>query len=290
MNTFQKGWFTETGVLNKDFVTCSVKVEKVLHEETSKYQRLLVFDSAIYGRCLVLDDAIQCTEKDEFAYQEMISFLPLNSHPCPKRVLIIGGGDGGVAREVCKHPSVEKVVQCEIDEAVVRVSKQFLPFMACGFDSPKLELIIDDGYKYVLDHKEDFDVIITDSSDPLGPAKCLFEKPYYQALFESLRPGGIICCQGETYWFDLEFIKDLFRTCKTIFSTVAYASSAVPSYPSGQIGYLLCCKDQIIDMANPVHKFTDDQVKSMNLRYYSEEMHRASFVLPNYVKEQFDNL
>lgn len=121
-----------------------------------------------YGRALVLDGCIQCTERDEFSYQEMMTFLPLVTHPNPKSVLIIGGGDGGVAREVVKYPTVEKVVQCEIDEMVIDVSKKFLPFMAKGFDSPKLTLHIGDGLDFVSKHENEFDVIITDSSDPIG--------------------------------------------------------------------------------------------------------------------------
>lgn len=120
---------------------------------------------------MALDGAIQCTEKDEFSYQEMMSFLPLTCHPNPKSVLIIGGGDGGVAREVSKFPTVEKIVQCEIDETVVEVSKKYLPFMAKGFESPKLTLNIGDGFKFMGEHEDEFDVIITDSSDPIGMHK-----------------------------------------------------------------------------------------------------------------------
>lgn len=121
-----------------------------------------------YGRALILDGVIQCTERDEFGYQELISQIPLCSHPNPERVLIVGGGDGGVAREVIKHPSVKEVHQVEIDGRVVDVSKKYLPFMACGFESPKVHLTIGDGFEFMKNHREEFDVIITDSSDPIG--------------------------------------------------------------------------------------------------------------------------
>lgn len=227
---------------------------------------------------------MQCTEKDEFSYQEMITFLPLNSHEKPSKVLIIGGGDGGVAREVVKHPLVERVIQCEIDEGVINVSKKYLPFMAKGFDNEKLDLHIEDGYEFVKRHKNEFDVIITDSSDPKGPATCLFQKPYYQALYESLRPGGIICSQAESYWFDLELIKGLFSMCKSIFKTVGYGTTAVPSYPSGQIGFLICCKDKAVNFANPIYQFSEKELDTLNLRYYSKEMHNAAFILPRFVQ------
>lgn len=241
--------------------------------------------SEIFGRCLILDDAIQCTEKDEFSYQEMISFLPLNSHHKPSKVLIIGGGDGGVAREVVKHPAVEQVIMCEIDEAVVDVSKRFLPFMSEAFQNPKLKLLFEDGYEFVKRHKEEFDVIITDSSDPKGPAECLFQEPYYKALSESLRPGGIICCQAESYWFDLPFIKQLIRTCRTIFTSVAYASTAVPSYPSGQIGFLLCSKAKSVDFSQPIHRLSPSDCQSLKLKYYTTDIHYSALRLPTFVQK-----
>lgn len=244
-----------------------------------------LFASDVFGRCLVLDDAIQCTELDESAYQESISFLPLNIHENPKRVLIIGGGDGGVVREVSKHPLVEEIVQCEIDQEVVNVSKKYLPFMASGFDSPKLTLLFADGYKYVREHKDAFDVIITDSSDPKGPAVTLFQKEYYQALFECLREGGLICCQAESYWFDLPFIKELFTKVKPIFPSVAYASTAVASYPSGQIGFLIAGKTEGINFEEPLTKFSLDDCERFNLKYYSAKMHRSAFTLPVFVQK-----
>lgn len=244
-----------------------------------------VASSELFGRCLVLDNAIQCTELDECSYQEMITFLPLNVHENPERVLIIGGGDGGVAREVNKHPLVKEIVQCEIDEQVVKVSKQYLPFMASGFDSPKLKLHFADGYKYVLEHKSQFDVIITDSSDPMGPAATLFESEYYQALYECLRPGGIICCQAESFWFDTAFIKQLIGKAKKIFPSVAYATTYVPSYPSGQIGFLICSKKENVNFAKPSYVVSDEQAEQLNLKYYSSAMHTSAFILPAFVKK-----
>ncbi|XP_045155136.1 spermidine synthase, partial [Echinops telfairi] len=146
----------------------SLQVEQLLHHQRSRYQDILVFRSKTYGNVLVLDGVIQCTERDEFSYQEMIANLPLCSHPNPRKVLIIGGGDGGVLREVVKHPSVEAVVQCEIDEDVIQVSKKFLPGMAVGYSSPKLTLHVGDGFEFMKQNQDAFDVIITDSSDPMG--------------------------------------------------------------------------------------------------------------------------
>lgn len=173
-----------------------LKVNQVLHHEKSKYQDVLVFESSDHGTVLVLDNVIQCTERDEFSYQEMITHLAMNSHPNPKSVLVIGGGDGGVLREVVKHETVEKAILCDIDEAVIRVSKKYLPGMSIGYQHPAVETFIGDGFKFLADRKNEFDVIITDSSDPEGPAETLFQKPYFELLYGALKDGGVITTQG----------------------------------------------------------------------------------------------
>lgn len=284
MDKFRDGWFTEWDNVSPD-LALSMSVEKVLYHERSDYQDVLAFKSILFGRVLVLDDAVQCTEKDEFSYQEMIAFLPLNSHPCPKKVLIIGGGDGGVAREVVKHPSVESVIQCEIDEKVVEVSKRYLPFMAEGFKSPKLQLHIGDGFEFVKQHQDEFDVIITDSSDPKGPAVVLFQKPYYEALKKALKPGGVLCSQGESFWFTMDLITNMISMCRTLFPVVEYASTYVPTYPGGQIGFFLCGKSPDTDFKDPRCGPSENELDDLGLRYYSYEIHRASFVLPRFVQQ-----
>lgn len=219
---------------------------------------------------------------DEFSYQEMIAFLPINAHPKPSKVLIIGGGDGGVARECLKHPLVEKLVQCEIDERVVELSKKYFPSMASSYENPKLELVIGDGYKYLADlPDESFDVIITDSSDPKGPAVCLFQQPYYELLEKKLTKNGIICCQAESIWFDLEFISNLLDMNRKIFKKVAYASTMTCTYPSGQIGFLICGKDANVDLTKPIHQLDEQK---LDLKYYSRQIHEAAFVLPRFVQ------
>ncbi len=178
-----------------------LKVNQVLHHEKSKYQDVLVFESSDHGTVLVLDNVIQCTERDEFSYKEMITHLAMNSHPNPKTVLVIGGGDGGVLREVVKHETVEKAILCDIDEAVIRVSKKYLPGMSIGYQHPAVETFIGDGFKFLADRKNEFDVIITDSSDPEGPAETLFQKPYFELLYGALKYGGVITTQGCAHLF-----------------------------------------------------------------------------------------
>lgn len=244
----------------------------------------IIITSEYFGKCLALDGAIQCTQMDEFSYQEMIAFIPLNSHPKPSKVLIIGGGDGGVARECLKHPLVERLVQCEIDKRVVELSKEYFPTMAKSYDDQRLELIIGDGYKFVSElPDESFDIIITDSSDPEGPAENLFKQSYYEMLESKLTKKGIISCQAESFWFDLDFIANLMEMNRKIFKQVAYASTMTCTYPSGQIGFLVCSKNSRTYFKEPLYRLDE---KKLGLKYYSKEIHRSAFVLPTFVQEK----
>ncbi|KAL1593438.1 putrescine aminopropyltransferase [Nothophoma quercina] len=282
--TIKDGWFREiSGMWPGQAMT--LKVEEVIHHEKSKYQDVLIFKSTDYGMVLVLDNVIQCTERDEFSYQEMITHLAMHSHPNPKNVLVIGGGDGGVLREVVKHDCVEKAVLCDIDEAVIRLSKQYLPGMSVGFDHPKTETIVGDGFKFLEDKKNQFDVIITDSSDPEGPAEALFQKPYFELLSGALREGGVITTQGsENQWLHLHIITDLKKSCKAVFPTVEYAYTTIPTYPSGQIGFMVCSKDGERNLKKPLRNWSPEEEDKL-CKYYSKEIHEAAFVLPTFARK-----
>uniref|UniRef100_A0A183C527 PABS domain-containing protein n=1 Tax=Globodera pallida TaxID=36090 RepID=A0A183C527_GLOPA len=262
----------------------SLHVDKVLFSGRSKFQDVLVFKSKAYGNVLVLDGAIQTTDRDEFAYQEMLTHLPICSHPNPKQVLIVGGGDGGILREVLKHRSVERVV-IEIDEMVVKVAKQFLHGLSAAFDSPKLQLHIGDGFEFLKGQKDQFDVIITDSSDPIGPAESLFGKAYYQLVSNALKDGGVLASQAESIWLHLPLISKMVNCARELFPSVAYASASVPTYPSGTIGYLVASKRQEHDLTVPLRPLDSSECRSMGLKFYNHHLHSASFVLPNFAKE-----
>ncbi|GIY79329.1 spermidine synthase [Caerostris extrusa] len=280
--------------------------------------------SPCWGKVLVLDDAIQLSQFDEYSWQEMASFISLNSHPNPKslnnqkdkrnslpkrlqamslakgyttkylfafvskltKVLIIGGGVGGVIREVSKHPLVESVAICELDKVVYEASQKFLPFMAKGFNNSKYKLYFADGAQFVKNHQNEFDVIITDSPDPKGVAACLFENSYYKSLQKALKPDGIIISQGETFWYDKKLVSDMIKMCKTIFPVVDYAVSYVATYPAGQIGYLCCSNSPKTNFRVPLHKFSHETLKEFNLKYYTPDTHRAAFALPLSVAEE----
>ncbi|XP_059051423.1 spermidine synthase [Achroia grisella] len=285
MNTLKPNWFSETCEMWPG-ATFSFEVKELLHEEKSQYQQIHVFDTTHLGKVLVLDGIIQCTQKDEYSYQEMISFLPLCCHKNPEKVLIVGGGDGGVAREVAKHPKVKEIVQVEIDAKVIEVSKKYLPFMAVGFESEKLTLHVGDGFEFLKSHEAEFDVIITDSSDPIGPAVHLFEENYFTLMKKALKPGGIVCSQAGTVWNDLELVTSTLRYCKNQFAVAAYAYASVPTYPSGQIGFVVGSLDKDAKLETPQLVFSREDEKAMNLRYYNSEVHKAAFVLPTFVKYQ----
>jgi spermidine synthase len=273
-NNIENGWYMEK---NSQWPgqAMALEVKKVLHEEKSKYQDVLVFESTHHGNVLVLDNAIQCVENDEFSYQEMITHLPMASHPNPVNVLVVGGGDGGVLREVLKHPSVKSATLVDIDEAVPRVSKQFLPHMAAGFNDPRVTVHIGDGFKFLEDRKNQFDVIITDSSDPVGPAEALFQKPYFQLLKDALKEDGHISTQGECIWLHLPLIKELLASTRTLFPASEYAYTSIPTYPSGTIGFVVCSKDGSHNLKKALRKVD-------GCRYYNEAVHEASFVLPTF--------
>ncbi|KAF6754709.1 saccharopine dehydrogenase [Ephemerocybe angulata] len=274
------GWFREISSQWKG-MAMTLKVNKILHVEQSLYQDVLIFESETFGNVLVLDGVIQCTERDEFSYQEMIAHLPLASHPNPKKVLVIGGGDGGVVREVLKHDTVEQVVLCDIDEAVVRVSKQYLPHMSSLLNDPRVTVYIGDGFKFLADNESTYDCIITDSSDPVGPAASLFQKPYFQLLHDALTPGGHISTQGESLWLHLPLIKELRDMTSKIFSVSEYAYTTIPTYPSGQIGFIVAAKAPGRDLRTPVRDVKDT-------KYYNKTLHPSAFNLPEFARVMLD--
>lgn len=276
-NRIKDGWFSEYGTLWPG-QCLSIQVEEVLFEGKSEYQDILVFQSKTYGKVLVLDGVIQITERDEFAYQEMMAHLPLCSHPNPKKVLVIGGGDGGILREVCKHKELEEITICEIDKMVIEVSKKYLPVTSIGYSDKRVNIHVGDGAAFMRDRQSEFDVIIVDSSDPVGPAETLFQASFYECMRDALKPDGIICTQGECIWLHLNLIENLLDFSRKIFKNVQYAYTSIPTYPSGQIGFIIGSKSDKCDTPKRTPNLE-------NLRYYNSDIHKASFVLPQFAKK-----
>ena len=283
--TIVDGWFREISDTMWPGQAMTLKVEKVLHHEKSKYQDVLIFKSTDYGNVLVLENVIQATERDEFSYQEMIAHLGLNSHPNPKKVLVIGGGDGGVLREVVKHECVEEAWLCDIDEAVIRLAKQYLPEMSASYSHPKVKTHIGDGFEFLKKYQNTFDVIITDSSDPEGPAESLFQEDYFKLLNSALTDKGVITTQAESMWIHLPIIKDLKKACGAVFPVAEYSYTTIPTYPTGQIGFMVCCKDKAANVKKPLRQVCDEKEEAL-YKYYNKKIHEASFVLPTWVAKE----
>lgn len=277
------GWFSESEVMWPG-QAMSLKVEEVLFEGKSEFQEVLVFRSSTYGTVLVLDGVIQLTERDEHAYQEMIAHIPMHCHPDPVNVLIVGGGDGGVLREVCRHPGVQKVTMCEIDKMVVDVAKKYFSgSTATAFSDPRVTLVHADAAEYVRDKKDTYDVVIVDSSDPVGPAETLFTASFYESLRSAMRPGAIMCNQGECMWLHLDLIGEVLKHCTQVFPSVDYAFTTIPTYPSGQIGFLMCSTTPNAILRQPAR--TPAPSLQKQLKYYTPAVHASAFVLPAFAEK-----
>ena len=260
----------------------SIEVKEKLHDERSEYQHIQVFETVNYGKMLTLDGVIQTTDRDEFSYQEMMVHVPMCAHPEPKMIAVIGAGDGGILREICKHSSVQKVDHCEIDRRVCDVSKQFLPNLSCGLEDPRVDTHYADGALWLREHKGIYDVIIVDSSDPIGPAASLFEESFYVTMKEALAPGGVICTQGECQWLHADLITSMQQFCSKLFKTTRYGYTCIPTYPSGQLGFIVCSDESPCDSA--VREMPAEASES--LQYYTPGIHKAAFVLPKFMQKK----
>lgn len=277
-------WFSE---LHTENVKFSIRVDRQLYSEKSDFQRIDIFDSPEFGRILVLDGFIMLTERDEFIYHEMITHVPLAVHPHPARVLVIGGGDGGVARELCRYaPSVvEEIDVVEIDYKVVEACRRYLPQTACGFDDGRVRLHYYDGMKYIRSFENVFDVIIVDSTDPFGPGEGLFTREFYGCCFNALREDGIMVNQHESPFYaeDAEAMKRAHKRIVQSFPIARVYSAHIPTYPSGHWLFGFASKKY-----HPVKDLRRDEWKRYGIktRYYNPNLHVGSFALPTYVEDQ----
>ncbi|MEW6275559.1 MAG: polyamine aminopropyltransferase [Bacillota bacterium] len=269
-------WFTE---LQTPDMALSCRTKKLLHYEQTPFQELAVYDTVQFGRMLVLDDVIQTTVTDEFIYHEMITHVGLNTHPLPRRVLVIGGGDGGSIREILKHRRVEKATLVEIDGRVCEAAKRFLPEISSGLDDPRVEIIIADGIRHVREHQGVYDMIVIDSTDPVGPAEGLFSAAFYRDVFRALTDDGLFVAQTESPFFNGELISRVFQDISGIFPVTRLYLACVPTYPGGLWTFTLGSK-----------KYDPLQVEVAGLpelgtRYYSPAVHKSAFVLPPFVAD-----
>lgn len=272
----RESWFCEK---HTEGYQVQWKVKELLHQEKTPFQELVIADLEDWGKTLILDGAVQVTEKDEFVYHEMLTHVAMFSHPDPRRVLVIGGGDGGTAREVLKHPEVERLDMVEIDARVVENSRKYLPTISCALEDPRLNMYFEDGIKFVKEAEKQYDVVLVDSSDPVGPAIALYGKPFYQDVYEVLSKEGMIAVQSESPLFYQDIFQTIYSNLNSIFPLVKVYLAAVPTYVSGPWSFTIGSKK-----IDPV-QIDSDRPDVDGLEYYNEDVHTSAFALPQYIKK-----
>ncbi|MCW8826177.1 MAG: polyamine aminopropyltransferase [Gammaproteobacteria bacterium] len=262
------------------------RVDRLYFENKTDHQHLVIFENALFGRVMALDGVIQTTEADEFIYHEMLTHVPLLAHGNVKSVLIIGGGDGGILREVCKHTGVEEITQVEIDDQVVEMCKEYLPNHSAGaYDDPRVEIVIDDGANYVKNCDRQFDLIISDSTDPIGPAEVLFTEDFYGNCKSCLKPEGIMVTQNGVAYMQLDEVVNTALRFKPHFADRSFYSAAVPTYIGGIMTFAWgsdnpAARQQTLETIE--ERYQSAEIKT---RYYNPAIHLASFALPQYIVE-----
>lgn len=274
-------WYSE---FHTEHVKLSIKVDRQLYSGQSEFQRIDVFESPEFGRFLTLDGFMMLTERDEFIYHEMITHVPMSVHPNPKNILVIGAGDGGVIRELCKYDCISHIDLVEIDELVVEVCKKYLPKTACCFDDPRLTIHYQDGLKFVRSCHDKYDLIIVDSTDPFGPGEGLFTKEFYGNCYKALKADGIMVNQHESPFYanDAQAMKRAHARIVKSFPISRVYQAHIPTYPSGHwlFGFASKTYHPIKDLnANKWDRL------GMETQYYNPNLHKGAFYLPNYVEK-----
>lgn len=278
-------WYTEQ---QTDEVRFSIKVKQHLYTGKSEFQDIDVFESEEFGKFLTLDGLMMVTEKDEFIYHDMITHVAMATNPSIKKVLVIGGGDGGTVRELTRYSHIEKIDMVEIDKLVVDVSREYLPITASKLDDPRVSLYFEDGIRFVADTKEIYDLILVDSTDPIGPGEGLFTTEFYQNCFNILSDNGILVNQSESPYYD-QFSHEMKRAhkkIKNIFPISKVYQFHMPTYPSGHwlFGFASKKLDPIKDV-----DFDKWNALGIKTKYYNPQLHVGCFALPSYVQEMLDN-
>ncbi len=268
----------------------SFDIDDILFEAKTEHQHLIIFRNAQWGTVLALDGMVQTTERDEFVYHEMLTHVPMLSHPNPQSVLIIGGGDGGILREVLKHPTVKTVTQVEIDASVIDMCRTYLPNHSTGaFDDERLNLVIADGVEYVNQTELKFDVVISDATDPVGPGEVLFTSRFYSGIQRCLNPGGLFVAQNGVSFLQTEEVTTSAQRLGALFKHVGFYNAAVPTYVGGVMTFAWASDTypaQSLDLAQIQSRY---QRANLKTRYYNPALHQASFALPQYLLDKLAN-
>lgn len=279
-------WFSEK---HTNDVKLSIRVDKQVYSATSDFQRIDIFDTPAFGRILVLDGYLMLTEKDEFIYHEMITHVPMAVHPHVKNVLVIGAGDGGVIRELTRYPEIERIDLVEIDEEVIEASKEYLPFTSCKMGDPRVNIYIQDGLKFIRRKKDEYDLIIVDSTDPFGPGEGLFSREFYGNCFKALHDDGIMVNQHESPFYEQDALA-MQRAHKRIIESFPFSriyQAHIPTYPSGHWLFGFSTKKY-----HPLRDLNETRWNERRLKckYYTTTLHRGAFYLPAYVEEMLEDV
>jgi spermidine synthase len=270
-------WFTEE---LHPYYRKSLRVRRVLADEQTQYQRLQVVETEFFGNALILDGIIQLTERDNMGYHEMIVHVPMLAAANPRRVLIIGGGDGGSLQQVLRYPSVEEAVVCELDRRVVELSREY--FAASFGDpwaDPRAKLLIRDAFGYLEENPAQFDVIISDTTDPIGMAERLFSDEFYKLMVRALAPSGAAATQCEQPFFDTALIRQIYQAAKALVKNPAYYYAHIPTYPGGGIGFMYVSD-------TPWENGLKTPYPPGENKYLNPEIHRAAFALPEFFRKE----
>lgn len=272
-----------------DAYTQAFSVEEVYYEHKTEHQHIIIFHNSKFGRVLALDGVIQTTERDEFIYHEMLTHVPVLGHGAARNVLIIGGGDGAMLREVSRHRSVEGITMVEIDQAVIDMSREYLPNHSRGaFEDPRLELVISDGAGFVAATPDRFDVIIVDSTDPIGPGEALFTHQFYSDCKRCLNDGGVIVTQNGVAFFQIEESRNTARCFRDLFQDWHFYTAAVPTYVGGFMLFGWGTDNPAL-RDTPLDTLKQRYAEAgLATRYYNPHIHRGSFALPQYILDAID--
>lgn len=263
-------------------VSLGFKTERTLFTGKSRFQQIDLVKTKSHGIMLLNDGSVMLSERDEFIYHEMIAHVPLFVHPCAGSVLVIGGGDGGTVREVLKHQNVERVVMVEIDEMVIEACRNHLPSVSCALDDERLEICILDGMQFITETDEIFDLVIVDSTDPIGPAVPLFDKPFYKGISAILDGDGILVTQAGSVFYDRKSQQAMLMNQKPFFKNLHLYLYSNLTYPGGLWSFGFASKGLC-----PVRDFDGRRVESSGIvtKYYNPAVHHSAFALPNFVAE-----
>ncbi len=266
-------------------VNLALDVGEVLYRDKTDHQDLIIFENATFGRVMSLDGAIQTTEKDEYIYHEMFAHVPILAHGSVKRDLIIGGGDGGAARQVLKHQQIEATL-VDIDRTVIDLSARYMPSISGGaFEDPRLNIIVADGCRFVKETTERWDIIIVDSTDPHGPGEVLFTREFYGDCKSCLTDGGIIVTQNGVPFVQADELRDSYDRLGSLFRDVGFYLATIPSYVGGPLAFGWATDNtslRSVSEAVLAERFLAAEIEAY---YYMPDIHKASFVLPLYVQK-----